>query len=115
MRYDIIDQQSYEMGYAAGFADGHEESFERGYQECIRDEKRRKKEELQDKACKLYYIIQKSAGVVMLAITVLTIMLLDGDATIALFLLPLILMLIFSKKPLIVSFQPNMEMAENEE
>lgn len=95
MKIDIIDQQSYEIGYAAGLVDGYDDAYKSGYQRCMRDERRRKEREM-------YYILQKALGSIMLAVTVLCIIVLDGDATIALLLLPIILCLIFSNRPMLV-------------
>lgn len=49
-----------------------------------------------------YFIKQRLYGLVLITITVLAVMMLDGDATTALFTLPLAGYLLFSKKMLIV-------------
>lgn len=49
-----------------------------------------------------YFIKQRLYGIALIAITVLAVMMLDGDVTIALFTLPLAGYLLFSKVMLIV-------------
>lgn len=49
-----------------------------------------------------YFIKQRLYGIALIAITMLAVMTLDGDATIALFTLPLAGYLLFSKEMLIV-------------
>lgn len=102
MKIDIIDQQSYEIGYAAGLADKNNEAYEMGYRECLKDERRRKNKEIRERTRKTYYILQKTLGVAALAVMCLMVRVMDGDATIALLLLPVILALIFSNKPLLI-------------
>ena len=49
-----------------------------------------------------YFIKQRLYGIALITITVLAVMMLDGDATIAVFTLPLAGYLLFSKEMLIV-------------
>lgn len=57
----------------------------------------RKQKKTGAKQRRLYFLKQKLSGVFLLAITILTVKLLNGDATIALFTIPIALVLIFSK------------------
>lgn len=111
--FDIIDQQSYEMGYAAGLVDGIDSAYEQGYFDCAidtkKDAKRRKQLRKMKKLFKLYYILQKLLGVLILLVMVAMAKVLDGDMTIYLLMLPLSLALIFSRKPLIVKFKPEVK------
>lgn len=99
---DIIDSQSYEAGYAAGYSEAEEKSFDEGYQACQLDYKKRAKErkqlKIQEKRRRLYFLKQKVVGVFLLILTIFAVKLLEGDATIALITVPLSLGLIFSKE-----------------
>lgn len=99
---DIIDSQSYEAGYTAGYSDAESKSYDEGYRACQLDYKQRAKErkqlKIQEKRRRLYFLKQKVIGVFFLVFTIFAIKLLDGDATIALLTVPLGLMLIFSKE-----------------
>lgn len=92
---DLIDIQSYEAGYAAGHVDGDLVGYEVGYRACALDGRIAKRNRM---LIMLYFAKQKIAGVILLFLTLLTIPVLDGDATIALFTVPLSLLLIFSKQ-----------------
>ena len=99
---DIIDSQSYEAGYTAGYSDAESKSYDEGYRACQLDYKQRAKEQkqlkIQEKRRRLYFLKQKVIGVFFLVFTIFAIKLLDGDATIALLTVPLSLMMIFSKE-----------------
>lgn len=99
---DIIDSQSYEAGYAAGYSEAAGNSFNEGYQACRLDYKKRamkrKQLKMKEKQRRLYFLKQKLVGVFLLALTILAVKLLEGDATIAFITVPLGLMLIFSKE-----------------
>lgn len=99
---DIIDSQSYEAGYTAGYSDAESKSYDEGYRACQLDYKQRAKEQkqlkIQEKRRRLYFLKQKVIGVFFLVFTIFAIKLLDGDATIALLTVPLGLILIFSKE-----------------
>ena len=99
---DIIDSQSYEAGYAAGYSEAEKKGFDEGYQACQLDYKKRVKErkqlKIQEKRRRLYFLKQKVVGVFLLILTIFAVKLLEGDATIALITIPLGLGLIFSKE-----------------
>lgn len=103
---DIIDLQSYEAGYAAGYSEAEEKSFDEGYQACQLDYKKRAREQkqlkIQEKRRRLYFLKQKTVGVFLLVFTIFAVKLLDGDATIALLTVPLGLALIFSREKCLV-------------
>ncbi len=86
MKNDVIDMQSYDSGYAAGYLAGREDGFEIGYEKC-RMKKRR--EILSDRLEKLYFTKQRAAGAVVLVISAVSIVVLNGDATFALIGVPL--------------------------
>lgn len=60
--------------------------------------RRQRQRERRRRQRRLYFIKQRLCGVALIALTALTIRLLDGDATIGLILVPMALMLIFSKE-----------------
>lgn len=99
---DIIDSQSYEAGYTAGYSDAEANGYEEGYRACQLDYQRkvkeRKQSKIREKRRQLYFLKQKVIGVFFLIFTIFSVKLLDGDATIALFTVPLGLTLIFSKE-----------------
>lgn len=99
---DIIDSQSYEAGYTAGYSDAEAKGYDEGYRACQLDYRRRAKErkqsKIQEKRRRLYFLKQKVVGVFLLVLTVFMVKILDGDATIALLTVPLGLTLIFSKE-----------------
>lgn len=99
---DIIDSQSYEAGYTAGYSDAEAEGYDEGYRACQLDYQRkvkeRKQSKIQEKRRRLYFLKQKVIGVFFLIFTIFVVKLLDGDATIALLTVPLGLTLIFSKE-----------------
>lgn len=65
--------------------------------------RRRKQREHRRQQRRWYFIKQRLFGIALLIFTVLATMLLDGDATIGLIMVPLGLYLIFSKEMLIVN------------
>ena len=99
---DIIDSQSYETGYLAGYCDAEAKGYHEGYRACQLDYRRKVKErkqlKIQEKRRRLYFLKQKVIGVFLLIFTIFAVKLLDGDATVAMLTVPLGLTLIFSKK-----------------
>lgn len=85
-----------EHAYAMGYMDAKER--ERKRKKGIKGKARKKKRER-----KRYFITQKLHGVAVLILTVVAVKLLDGDATIALFTVPLGVTLIASKEMLIIN------------
>lgn len=87
---DIFDWDSYNAGYI------------KGYEECKADYRRRIRERRESKYAErrrwLYFLKQKVIGVLLLVATVIMVKVLEGDATIALFTVPVSLMLIFSRE-----------------
>lgn len=65
--------------------------------------RRRKQRERRRQQRRRYFIKQRLSGIAILILTVLAIKTLDGDATIALFTVPMGLYMIFSKEMLIVN------------
>lgn len=65
--------------------------------------RRRKQCERRRQQRRWYFIKQRLSGIALLIFTVLAIKMLDGDATIALFTVPMGLYMIFSKEMLIVN------------
>ena len=85
---DIIDQESYRAGYNAGAAESYtiyRKRLEREYGRFI------------------YFLKQKLLGVLLLVVTFLTVKLLNGDATIAIFTVPYGLALICGRNMLLVN------------
>ena len=78
-----------------------EHAYAMGYMDAKERERKRKKA-LREKR-KKYFITQKLYGVAVLFLTVEAVKLLDGDATIALFTVPLGVTLIASKEMLIIN------------
>lgn len=99
---DIIDAQSYEAGYTAGYSEAESKGYAEGYQACRLEYRQKAREQKQlkirEKRRRLYFLKQKVVGVFMLVLTIFAVKLLDGDATIALLTVPLGLALIFSKE-----------------
>lgn len=88
-----VNQYHYDTGFQDGYMACKAEYVERA--------KKRREQRIEEREKALYFLKQKLLGVVALALTVLSIWLLDGDATIGLIMLPLGLALIFSKKPIV--------------
>ena len=95
---DVIDLQSYDAGYAAGYLDG--KTY--GYDTCRKDYRKKAREHKQHRDAmrrrRLYFLKQKLIGVFLLVITIFMTWILDGDATMAILTVPISLLLIFSKK-----------------
>ena len=75
-------------------------AYQSGYADALGDMRRRQRER---KRRRLYFIKQRAAGAVMMLLTVFAIILLDGDATIGVFAVPLALYLMFGKEMVIVN------------
>lgn len=83
------------------------DAYQQGYADALEDmrkrqEKRRQRQQ-ERRAKSWYFIKQKLTGFVLLVLTVLAVIALDGDATVALITVPLGLYLIFSKEMLIMN------------
>lgn len=74
-------------------------AYRRGYADALEDMRKRQREK---KRRRQYFIMQKLNGIALLAFTVLAIYILEGDATIAVFTVPLGLYMIFSREMCIV-------------
>lgn len=70
------------------------------YMERLRQNSRR---EYRRQQSRRYFLKQRLAGIALLALTMLAVKMLDGDATIALITVPLGLALLFSRKKLVVN------------
>lgn len=75
-------------------------AYRRGYADALEDMRQRQREK---KRRRQYFIMQKLNGIALLAFTVLAIYILEGDATIAVFTVPLGLYMIFSREMCIVN------------
>ena len=75
-------------------------AYRRGYADALEDMRQRQREK---KRRRQYFIIQKLNGVALLAFTALAVYILEGDATIAIFTVPLALYMIFSREMCIVN------------
>ncbi len=75
--------------------DTNDTAYVRGYLDAMTKQHKREKER---RRRKLYFIKQRAAGVAMILATIMAIPILDGDATIAVFTLPLGAALIFSRE-----------------
>ena len=80
-----------------------EHAYAMGYMDAKERERKRKKALREKRERKKYFITQKLYGVAVLFLTVVAVKLLDGDATIALFTVPLGVTLIASKEMLIIN------------
>lgn len=96
---DIIDQMSYEYGEVSGYIDGQAIGYELGYRACVLKNKKLQRKRARRR---LYFIKQRLTGVCFLLFTALMVWLLDGDATLAVFTIPIGLLLIFSKKKILL-------------
>lgn len=98
---DIIDMISYESGLATGYLEGRDDGYEIGYHTCelyIRKREKAKKKRL------LYFILQKTIGILLAVITLfMCIFILDGDWTFGLIGMPVSIGMIFSRKMLLVN------------
>jgi len=69
------------------------------YDEWLREYNRREtKRRIKQRAERLYYIKQRLSGVIMATIGIITPFVLDGDATVSLFALPLGMFLMMTKE-----------------
>lgn len=75
-------------------------AYRRGYADALEDMRRRKREK---KRRRQYFIMQKLSGITLLAFTALVVYILEGDATIAVFTVPLALYMICSREMCIVN------------
>lgn len=78
------------------------DSYINGYADALADMRRwqqtRRQQEWERQARRWYFLKQRALGAVLLAVTVLAVWILEGDATIALITVPLGLALVFSYK-----------------
>lgn len=81
--------------------DDFERGYDAGYEACQRDQQRRLLKQKQQKEAlrkkELYFLKQKLIGVLCLVYTVIAVIVMDGDATVALVTVPLGLAMIFSR------------------
>ena len=73
--------------------DTNSDEYQRGYMDAMRRKNERERERRRRKQ---YFIKQKAAGALLLAMTVVAVPAMDGDATAAVVLIPLGLILIFT-------------------
>ena len=105
---NVVDVASpYDIGYATGYSMGKVIGYDVGYEECREDYRRKLREQREKEYVKkkrqLYFLKQKLIGVLFLIITAFTVMLLEGDATIAVLTVPIGVGLIFSKEKCLVN------------
>ena len=85
----------------------YEDSYINGYADALEDMRRwqqaRRQQEWERQARRWYFLKQRALGAVLLAVTVLAVWTLEGDATIAFITVPLGLALVFSKQMLVVN------------
>lgn len=75
--------------------DTNSDEYQRGYMDAMRRKNERERERRRRKQ---YFIKQKAAGALLLAMTVVAVPAMDGDATIALITIPLGVLLLFSRE-----------------
>lgn len=80
-----------------------EDAYVQGYTDAMRKIRERNQERREQRERKRYFIKQRIYGLATLAFTILAVRFLDGDATIALFTIPLGVSLLLSKQMLIVN------------
>lgn len=80
-----------------------EDAYVQGYTDAMRKIRERNRERREQRERKRYFIKQRLYGLATLAFTILAVRFLDGDATIALFTIPLGISLLLSKQMLIVN------------
>lgn len=73
--------------------DTNSKEYQRGYMNAIRQRNKRETERRKKKA---YFIKQRAAGILLIIVAALTVPIMDGDATAAVVLIPLGLILIFT-------------------
>ncbi len=85
----------------------YEDSYINGYADALEDmrswQQARRQREQDRQAHRWYFLKQRALGAAVLVFTVLAVWILEGDATIALIMVPLGLMLIFSRKKILVN------------
>lgn len=80
-----------------------EDAYVQGYTDAMRKIRERNRARREQRERKIYFIKQRLYGLATLALTVLAVRFLDGDATIALFTIPLGVSLLLSKQMLITN------------
>lgn len=80
-----------------------EDAYVQGYTDAMRKIRERNRARREQRERKRYFIKQRIYGLVTLVFTVLAVRFLDGDATIAIFTIPLGVSLLLSKQMLIVN------------
>lgn len=88
-----ISQYHYDLGFQDGYMACKEEYTERA--------KQKREQRIKEREKALYFLRQKALGIFVLIFTVISIWLLDGDATVGVVMILLGIALIFSKKPII--------------
>lgn len=91
-KVDVIDQDSYKSGYTAGALESYA-MCRNQFTKNIEREYRRT----------LYFLKQKLYGILLIAVAILSAIVLDGDMTIGLLTVPLGLIMIFSRKLILVN------------
>lgn len=85
----------------------YNKAYNAGYEQAVRDRaervQERRRREAERRAFKLYFIKQKLMGLAIAVIGAGTVPFLDGDATAAFLLVPLGIVLVCSKKPILVN------------
>ncbi len=89
--FDVIDQESYKSGYTAGALESYVLCRNRFSKNLEREYWRM-----------LYFLKQKLYGLLLAIFTVFAVVVLNGDATIAVFTVPISVLLIFSRKMILV-------------
>lgn len=80
-----------------------EDAYVQGYTDAMRKTRERNRERREQRERKHYFIKQRLYGVAILILTAFAVRILDGDATIALFTVPLGISLLTSREMLIVN------------
>ena len=84
-----------------------ESDYSRGYADALEDMRKRrmrkKEREQERKARRWYFLKQKAMGAALLALTVVMVKILEGDATIALITVPLGLYMICSREMMLIN------------
>lgn len=90
--FDVIDQKSYKSGYTAGVLESYALCRNRFAKNLEREYWRM-----------LYFLKQKLYGFLLAIVTIFAVVVLEGDATIAVFTIPISALLIFSRKMILVN------------
>ena len=96
------NDRSYYAGYTLGYLEGLGIGQEIGYRSCVRAYKKQERQEKEEKRRQLYFFKQKVIGVFLFVMAFLFAMLLDGDITISILILPVSFMLIFGREKILV-------------